>query len=286
MKRFFTFSILFFAGIILHGNIVHQQLYLNRGIFTTVNNTTFPFLAFNDSANFKVLNKVVNVFVNDTLVFNVHNNDTIPHAFAVRGINSIGGVMLPGDSLSDSLTATTEKVFVYYDSLNYPVFRYLGAAGMICFCDPAVSKKFYWNVKEHEMSYNQQLATGGNVNWLAYEPDYFTLNSLSHPDAMMDTLSHVVANVGDTIHLYIVNTGNSIHSLHFHGFHSRVIYSSSSRIKAGWIKDTYPMESMEGIVIEIIPDKPGQYSVHDHNLVAVTGGHTAPNGMITIMDIY
>jgi hypothetical protein len=44
----------------------------------------------------------------------------------------------------------------------------------------------------------------------------------------------------------------------------------------------FPMDAM---VLRMIPDKTGKYAVHDHNLVAVTGGNTHPNGMFTIMQI-
>jgi hypothetical protein len=43
---------------------------------------------------------------------------------------------------------------------------------------------------------------------------------------------------------------------------------------------------MESVVIEIVPDKLGQYSVHDHNLVAVAAAGLHPNGMFTIMNIH
>ena len=53
----------------------------------------------------------------------------------------------------------------------------------------------------------------------------------------------------------------------------------------GWEKDTFPIKSMETIVLELVPDKPGHYSVHDHNLTAVTGGGFHPKGMLVLMAI-
>ena len=42
---------------------------------------------------------------------------------------------------------------------------------------------------------------------------------------------------------------------------------------------------MEVLKLELIPDKPGVYPVHDHNLIGVTGGMFYPNGMFTTLRI-
>jgi len=41
---------------------------------------------------------------------------------------------------------------------------------------------------------------------------------------------------------------------------------------------------MELVIVEIVPHQVGEYPVHDHNLVAVSGGNIYPNGMfLTIL---
>ena len=50
-----------------------------------------------------------------------------------------------------------------------------------------------------------------------------------------------------------------------------------------WFKDSFPVYPMETLVLRIIPDKEGEYPVHDHNLVAVTSGNIYPNGMFSTM---
>jgi len=42
---------------------------------------------------------------------------------------------------------------------------------------------------------------------------------------------------------------------------------------------------METLVLRLVPDKEGQYPVHDHNLVAVSGNGLYPNGMFTLIEI-
>ena len=123
------------------------------------------------------------------------------------------------------------------------------------------------------------------VDWNAYRPDYFTINGRSFPDLQLDPTATILQNVGDTIFIFVANTGRAKHSLHFHGFHPEVIYSSDPWIQVGSAKDTWPMKPMSALLLQLVPDKLGRYSVHDHNLVAVSGGGVHPNGMFTIMEI-
>ena len=51
------------------------------------------------------------------------------------------------------------------------------------------------------------------------------------------------------------------------------------------MKDTFPVYSMETVVLELVPDKVGEYPVHDHNLVAVSGANLYPNGMFLTLFI-
>ena len=263
--------------------LVEQTLYINRGTFVTVKNTTFPFLAFNETSTFNSLNTVIAIRISDSLKITLVNNDTVLHGFSIRQ-SSIQAMVNPAQSLTVIFVPSSEGNFIYYDHLNSPVNRYLGLAGMICVSNTS-SRKYFWNLKEHQTDYNKQAAQGNAVNWNSYYPDYFTINGKSFPDLQNDTTAKITANVGDTLLLFVANTGQSMHSLHFHGFHCRSVYSSDSNRKLNWVKDTWPLKSMESLILELVPDKSGKYSVHDHNLVAVSGGSTHPNGMFTIMEI-
>lgn len=285
MKKFFAVVVCCTAlSFVVGATTIQQTLYINRGVFTTVQSTTFPALAFNETPLFDALNKVITITTADTLVLTVINNDTVVHGFAVKNYPGINGTINPAGVYVDTLVSPAEQLFIYYDNYNAPDYRYLGAAGMICVSNTGAAS-FYWNIKEHQTAFNDSLAVGAAVNWNTYYPDYFTINGKSFPDLQNDTTARITGQVGDTIRIFIVNTGQSLHSIHFHGFHCTVLFSTSSIMQTGQSKDTFPMRSMEGIVIEMVPDKVGQYSVHDHNLAAVTGGNTHPNGMFIIMEI-
>ncbi len=286
INRFLLFLFFFGSISIATANKVTQNLFINRGVFTTVKSTTFPYFAFNSTTTFAPLNTVISILKTDTLIINVTNNDTIKHGFNVKNYAGTSFTINPAASISTTIIPTQRSVFIYYDHLNYPKNTYMGLAGMISVKDKATDIVYYWNLKDHLTSYNQQLAiTNATVNWSNYYPDYFTINGKSFPDVQLDPTVKINNNVNDTIYIYVTNTGQSMHSLHFHGFHPKAAYVDCQKIKANWVKDTWGLFSMDAIILKMVPDKKGKYSVHDHNLVAVTGGNTHPNGMFTIMQI-
>jgi FtsP/CotA-like multicopper oxidase with cupredoxin domain len=283
MKKYLLLSVVGLIGFTgLKAATISQSLYINRGIFTTVDTTLLPSLAFNSSPVYNSLNTVIDVNTSDVLILKVINNDTVIHGFDIKGYTGVSATINPGDSIIDTLTFSSERIYIYYDNYQYPANRYMGLGGMICVSNSLTVKKYYWNIKEHQKGFNNQLAAGNPVTWTQYEPDYFTINGKSFPDLQNDTTARVVANIGDTVHIFVVNTGQSTHSIHFHGFHCRAVFSTQPQ-QTNWVKDTFSVRSMEGYVLEMVPDKVGQYSVHDHNLVAVSGGGTHPNGMFLIM---
>ncbi len=262
---------------------IARTVHIDRGIFTTVHGTTFPWLAFNSTPLFDPLNAVIVLSPGDVLELTVVNNDTTVHGIAIAGVLSQPGSILPGDSLTVELVTTIERNYIYSDPTAYPKNTYLGLAGMIC-VTAATSQVYFWNIKEHERSFNDTLASGGTVDWSTYDPDYFTINGLSHPDLQNDLTAKINCTLGDTVRIFVTNTGQSAHAIHFHGFHCTALYNSDA-LRTGWSKDTWPLRSMQCALLEFVADKVGRYSVHDHNLVAVSGGGTHPNGMFIITDV-
>jgi hypothetical protein len=264
---------------------VFQNLYINRGTLITVKSTTLPFLAFNTGTVYNASNAALSCIKGDTLILTVTNKDTALHGFKVKNYPGISYTINPASFITCTLITSQCAVYAFYDHIGYPKYTYLGLAGMIAVKEKANDKAYFWNIKEHQTTYNQQLANGAAVNWLQYYPDYFTINSKSYSDIQNDPSAKITANKNDTVFIYVLNAGQSMHSLHFHGFHLKAEYADCKIIRQNWNKDTWGLFSMDVLVLKMIPDKTGKYSVHDHNLVAVTGGNTHPNGMLTIMQI-
>jgi FtsP/CotA-like multicopper oxidase with cupredoxin domain len=282
LKSAVLFLLLFFP-VFLNANKVFQNLFINRGILTTVKNTTFPFLAFNTTTVYNSSNAVINCIKNDTLIITVTNNDTTVHGFKIKNYPGISYTINPSANITCTVVPTLRILYTYYDHLSYPRNTYMGLAGMIAVKDKATDKVYFWNLKEHLTTFSQQLGYG--LNWANYYPDYFTLNGKSYSQVQLDPTAKIVNQVNDTIYIYVANTGQAMHSLHFHGFHPTSVYADCKLIKTNWCKDTWGLFSLDAVILKLIPDKTGKYSVHDHNLVAVTGGSTHPNGMFTIMQI-
>jgi hypothetical protein len=254
---------------------VEDTLYINRGMFTAFNGEQFDYMAFNTTASFENENKRFLLGLSDTLNLRVINNDLVEHGFSIKN-SSISETIPAGDSISIQFSSLVQKAFIYHDHLNE--FTYLGLGGMLVFTEH--THNFFWNMKEHQQAWNISIANGGTEDWNNYYPDYFTINGRSNPDIQTDVNAKVVGNVGDTIHIYMVNTGKSIHSIHYHGYHAEIIQSTKFPNQIGRSKDTFPVYGLEIVVLELVPDQPGEYPVHDHNLVAVSGGGMYPNGML------
>jgi FtsP/CotA-like multicopper oxidase with cupredoxin domain len=273
---------LLWSSITANAAVVYDTLYLNKGQLETVDTSYFDYYAFNDSANFKTTNARIVLAVGDSLYLAIVNNDAIVHQFNIT--NTVGNfISIPANDTAYIATKFDEVgVFIYHDPLDFPKFQYLGLGGMIV-VDDFNGGRFYWNIKEHKGSWNDTLDAGYFVDWSTYYPNYFTINGLSNPFINDDPASRVTGNVGDTIRIYMSNTGMAVHSLHFHGYHLEIITSSDNPAHSGRLKDTFPIKSTETLILQLIPDKVGEYPVHDHNLVAVSGGNIYPNGMFLTM---
>ncbi|HRG37726.1 MAG TPA: multicopper oxidase domain-containing protein [Bacteroidia bacterium] len=282
-KRFqILFFFFFLIELSVFGTTVNKTLYINRGQLTTIDNAQLPYFAFNSTSQYTSQSEVIKLNTTDVLILKVINNDSIIHGFDIKRYANVNVTINPKDSIIDTLQFVSQGVFIYYDSYQNPKFRYLGGSGMITVFNSVTDKKFYWQLKEHQSSYNNLINENKNVDWSNYTPDYFTINGYSFPDTGNDTTARVHARVGDTVHVFIANTGQSAHSIHFHGFHGKTIFSSNA-VETNRIKDTFPIKSMESIIVELVPDKDGFYSVHDHNLLAISAAGIYQRGMLILI---
>ncbi len=258
---------------------IYDTLFINKGLITTVDTNYFAYYAFNNTSVFETTNHKVEIGIGDSLYLTVINTDSLNHGFDITNTTGYNALILPNDTVTIPTKFNQLGNYIFYDDLNYPNYRYLGLGGMITVDNFNNGNRFHWNIKDHQGIWNDSIANGNSVDWMQYYPDYFTINGYSNPFINEDTTARVTGLVGDTIRIYIANTGQGIHSLHFHGYHLRIVYSSKYPNHVNREKDTFPVHSMATMILELIPDKIGEYPVHDHNLVAVSGGQIYPNGM-------
>jgi hypothetical protein len=260
---------------------VSESLYILRDSIEVSSGDKLPYVTFNSTPTFSPTNARIELTEGDQLDLWIVNLDPDDHHFEIKGVSAT--ISVPsGDSINIFYTFNTNGVYVFHDPLNYPSNASLGLGGMIVVKDHPYSS-FYWNIKEHKREQNDTILNGGTVDWTQYYPEFYTINGKSNPAINQDPDARITGNVGEVIYLYVVNTGQSIHALHFHGYHLEIMYSSRNPEHVGRMKDSQGIYPAEGVVFRLIPDKEGEYPVHDHNLIGTTGANLYPLGMFTTM---
>lgn len=260
---------------------VNTSLYILRDSIHFDNGTALPYATFNANNSFSATNARIVVDLGDQLELWVVNFDTDVHEFRIEGETNTVSIPV-GDSVQVMYDCNTAGVFIFHDPMNFPDNASVGLAGMLVVKNTSHAG-FYWNVKEHQVGYNDSIFAGTAVDWLSYYPNHFTINGRSNPNINNDPDARVVGNVGDTLFIYIANTGQSVHSMHLHGYHATVVYYSKDASRVGWSKDSMPIYPSETMILELVPNIPGEYPVHDHNLIGTTGGNLYPQGMFTTL---
>lgn len=280
MTRNLIFGFLFMISS-ANAATVNSTLYILRDSITFNTGVKFPYATFNSSNSFNQKNAQITTNVGDQWVVWVVNFDLVAHQFAIKDETSAVSI-LPGDSVQVTYNCNNYGAFVFYDPTNYPDYSSTGLSGLLVVKNSS-NPHFYWNLKEHQTGYNSTIFAGGSGDWANYYPDYFTINENGNPEINLDPTARIVGNVGDTLDVCIANAGQSIHSIHFHGYHFEIRYSSKSPEHVGRSKDSVPIYPAETLILRLIPDKPGEYPVHDHNLIATSGGYMDHMGMMTTL---
>ena len=279
-------TVLFLIGlgftVASFGNIVNDTLFINKDTIT-VANVTFQVCVFNDSTNFKAQNFTFEIGENDTLQLHVINNDTLEHTFTIDGVITTANLIAAGGTADFEVALPSNGPFRYYSDVTYG--RMLGASGVIIKGYSTYSK-FYWNMFEQSGSLSYDIVDLTTTSTpISYTPDVFTINFNVPPALNTNVEAKVFGNVGDTLLITVVNSGQMEHTLHFHGYHVEVLKASKNLKMTGWEKDTFPIELGEVVFIRLVPDQPGIYPVHEHNLINVTSSGSYPGGMLNLLDI-
>lgn len=277
---FFLFIFISFFGSTANISI---RLVIRQGNLLMNDGTSFPYKVYTTQSTFVEKSDLFIWQTGDIITLKVVNSDGNVHGFAIdNGINF--GSIAAGDSIEQVLSSFPEGVYRYYDPLNLPYNQYLGMSGIIHVkATSDLTPYFYWDLREHQLAWNSDIISGNSPIINQYDPFYFTINGRSEPDINTDTIARVTGNVGNEVRIVIVNNGMSIHSMHFHGYHAFLLKNSKNSTHEGREKDTFPIYPKEHVVLSFVPDKPGEYPVHDHNLVAVTGGGIYHAGMFTTL---
>lgn len=271
------------VGLFVQQSIAATQnvrLVIQSGTIS-LSGATLDAITYSESNSFQTNSDILIWTTNDDVNLKVVNLDSDPHGFQIEGYSTLFGIINPGDSSEQNIILSSSGVFRYFDNLNGVYNPYLGLSGIIHVKDATdTASYFYWDLREYQESWNSQILTGGNPTVNLYDPEQFTINGKHYPNTINDPLARVTGTVGEEFKIVIANNGMSIHSLHFHGYHLTIEDDSRSANTIGRSKDTFPIHPSEYLVLSCTPDKEGEYPVHDHNLVAVTGGGEYSTGML------
>lgn len=282
MKQSVFLVILFCISIPGNAIVILDTLYINSGSITVVD-YTLQTCVFNDSANFSKQNRIVELNAGDELLLHVINNDVVEHTFTVPGLIESGNVIPAGGSDDFFLSFPANGLYRFYS--DRPAGRLLGASSMILVGYEQYAR-YYWNMFEQQDTLTDKLDAGTETTIpLNYTPDIFTINMKVSPDLDSDTLSYIYQTVGDSIVIAVVNSGNMHHNLHFHGYHLKVLQAEKSNHMVGWTKDSFPVVVGEVMLLLLVPDQPGMYMMHNHNMITVTTNGVYPGGMMSMIEI-
>lgn len=260
---------------------VTDTLYISKGVLT-INGTATAFCSFNSTDSLTTQNGNIQNLLQDSLKLTIFNNDTFEHTFTIEGI--IDQTISAQSSSNIKIKFAEAGTYLYYSDKSYG--RLIGASGILSVVNQT-DIHYYWNMYEVESAISHNLADLSltSISTSSYTPNIFTINGFSYPNTTTDSTGHVQQNVGDTIYISIVNSGNMEHTLHFHGYHVELLDIKVNKKQQGWIKDTFPIKIGEAMTVKLIPNQAGAYPVHDHNLINVTNAGVYPGGMITVLDI-
>lgn len=278
IKHVITFALSAFVCY-SYAATIDVRLVIESGTHNLAGGNTVDVITYSASGSFEENSPILIWTQGDIVNLKVVNNHTDAHGLNADGLFNYPSIA-PGDSSTQTITLANEGFFRYHDNQNEPYNSYLGLSGIIHIKQITdVTPYFYWDIREIQSEWNPILNAGGSVSLTDYEPDFFTVNGHHNPNINQDPIARVTGNVGQEFRIVMVNNGLSIHSMHFHGYHLINEADSRSPLFVGRDKDTFPLYPHEYVVLSCIPDKPGEYPVHDHNLVAVTGGQEYATGM-------
>lgn len=279
MKRLFFFVIISIAFNSSLLAVTEATLYLNSGQMS-IGSTTVQKLSFNSTSIFDQENTILGLTIGEPLNLTIVNNDIYPHNIAVDGI--IGSVeVFPSSSVE--LNYQFDSFGTYAVRSVSSSGNMLGAAAIIQVGIPSPS--FSWDLWDIEAESSAAIYNGTiTVLPEPYRPNVFTINGYPYSDHMA-VPGMITGMVGQEIYISICNSGNMTHTVHFHGYHVEIIQANKRDHVIGWMKDSFPVTVGESMTVKLVPHQPGEFPVHNHNLVTNLTNNAYPGGMMTMIMI-
>ena len=234
----------------------------------------------------------------DIININLTNSLSQTINFSIPGFTNSPTSIATGANATISFTAPTAGSYLFRDDFSGEVGAGLGLTGPMVIMPTNGAQQLYMGGTTFDRQYtivlsdfddrlNTTTASAQAYDMANFEPNYFFANGLSYPDTSSDAETRVVMNVGEEVAIRFVNSGLLAHSMHFHGYHVKVI--SRDRVLETQVidKDTILVRPGECVDVMLSVVQAGVFPLHTHYIPAVTANGVYVNpygGALMILD--
>ncbi|MDD5371559.1 MAG: multicopper oxidase domain-containing protein [Anaerolineaceae bacterium] len=181
----------------------------------------------------------------------------------------------PGQTLDYSFVANTPGVFLYHCG-TAPVLLHIGngmyGAIIVDPAQPLSPADVSYVIVQSEWYASQvegQVMRGNYQKMQAVQPDEVVFNGVAYQYRDRP----LVAHVGKTIRLYVVDAGPNLSSaFHVIGSMFQAVYPDGDAAHTLTGVSTFPIAPGEGVVFDLIIPQPGKYPFVDHSMRSVSIG--------------
>ena len=234
----------------------------------------------------------------DTIIINLTNNLTTSIKFDIPGVLENQALLSPGTSASYNITAPTAGSYFFRDNKVDEFGQAMGLTGPMVIMPnngsqtlydggPAFDRQYTLVLNDFDDRLNAATANGQRYDLNNFEPNYYFVNGLSYPNTSTDVDTKIAMSMGEDIAIRFINAGLLAHSMHFHGYHVKVI--SRNRIPVTDIidKDTVVVSPGECVDVILPVNQLGKFPLHTHYIPAVTANGVYVNpygGSLLLLD--
>lgn len=217
----------------------------------------------------------------------IHNRLAFPIQPQIVDFDT-GPVIEPGQTGVMTLLVPPAGTYLLTDALLGPVAGPIGLGAMLIsrrsLSSDLIYPEYVLLYQDIDDRWNFDIDGGFEPDVSVYEPNFHIVNGLTFPDLASDPDTRIVCEVGQTVALRLGNLGHVRQSLHFHGYHVKIVARNNVPETMLPMKDTIGMPGYSTLDLVLPVDQPGVYPVHPHSLTTVTDNGLYPHGQLLLIE--
>jgi FtsP/CotA-like multicopper oxidase with cupredoxin domain len=234
----------------------------------------------------------------DTIVVNLTNNLTTSIQFDMPGVLENQAVINPGTSITYNIAAPEAGSYLFRDNKNAEFGQAMGLIGPMVILPsngsqtlydggPAFDRQYTLVLNDFDDRLNSATANGQSYDLNNFEANYYFVNGLSYANTSSDVDTILAMSMGEDVAIRFINGGLLTHSMHFHGYHVKVISRDRMPVTDIIDKDTVVVNPGECVDVILPVNQLGKFPLHTHYIPAVTADGVYVNpygGALLILD--